>query len=243
MTTEFVQLCKDLNIPIAEDKTVWATTLLIFLGILLDGINMMLSIPLEKRDKALRLLNDFSDKKRATIKEIQVLTGYLNFLSKAIFAGRTFIRHMYNKASIYKIQGTKQIKLKQHHHIRLDSEFKFDCEVWRYFLDNFRTTAVCRPTVDLDMNILAPDMNFSSDASANGDLGFGAVFENDWLFGQWEENYIKMNNPSIEYLELYALVAAVLTWEKKITNLRMTVFCDNESVVHMVNSSTSSCIS
>ena len=112
MIEVFINLCKELNIPLAEDKTVWASPWVIFLGILLDGVNMILSIPLEKREKVLKLLNVFCDKKKATIKEIQVLTGYLNFLTKAIFAGCTFTRRMYAKASTYQtIQGkNKNIK-------------------------------------------------------------------------------------------------------------------------------------
>ena len=71
----------------------------------------------------------------------------------------------------------------------------------------------------------------------------GAVFEHRWIFGQWESNYIKQkpNSPSIEYLEHYALTAAVLTWQKLLINKRITIFCDNMGVVGMINSSSSSC--
>ena len=174
MIQSFIELCKDLNIPMALEKTEWADTVIVFLGILLDGANLLLSIPIEKRDKALKLLNEFSDKKKATIKQLQVLTGYLNFLTKAIFVGRTFTRRMYAKASVYQ----KGRKLKQHHHVWLDLEFKFDCEVWCFFCD----ISLCRPMIDLDKaQKTTIELNFSSDASANVKLGFGAVFENDWL--------------------------------------------------------------
>ena len=45
----------------------------------------------------------------------------------------------------------------------------------------------------------------------------------------------KKYNPSIEYLELFALTAAVLTWGSKLKNRRITIFCDNLSVVCMIN--------
>ena len=56
--------------------------------------------------------------------------------------------------------------------------------------------------------------------------------------GEWfHQNY----NPSIEYLELVGLTAALLTWGKFITDQRVILFCDNTAVVGMVNSMTSSC--
>ena len=48
-------------------------------------------------------------------------------------------------------------------------------------------------------------------------------------------------SPNIEYLELFALAAAVLTWGPLIKNKRVTIFCDNMAVVNMINNITSSC--
>ena len=48
-------------------------------------------------------------------------------------------------------------------------------------------------------------------------------------------------DPSIEYLELYALCAGVLVWEDKLKNRRVILHCDNQSVVDMVNSTSSKC--
>ena len=156
----------------AYEKTEWANTLIIFLGILLDGVNLVLSIPLEKQEKALRLIRDTISKKKVTVRYLQVLTGYLNFLTKAIFAGRTFTRCMY--ATITAAQNRRH--LKPFHHIRLDSEFKLDCEIWKVFLEQYRDIALCRPMVDLNVFASSHDLRFTSDASANETLGAEAVF-------------------------------------------------------------------
>ena len=84
-------------------------------------------------------------------------------------------------------------------------------------------------------------MNFFSDASASKILGCGAIFGDNWLFAQWEEGFIAEEDPSIEFLELYALWAAVLTWSTKLQNVRILINCDNISVVYMVNNMTSGC--
>ena len=88
----------------------------------------------------------------------------------------------------------------------------------------------------------AVQLDFNSDASASEVLGFGGVFNKRWLYGAWPPNYIRTYNPSIAYLELYALTACVLAWEAELHNLRMILFCDNQSVVQMINSTSSKCI-
>ena len=121
---EFLTLCNELNIPVAVEKTEWATEIIVFLGILLNGRALTLSIPLDKQEKTLKLLNNFTGKKRATVRDLQVLTGYLNFLTKAIIPGRTFNRRMYSKYSkIEEVKLKNGKSLKPYHHVSLDSEF------------------------------------------------------------------------------------------------------------------------
>ena len=95
MIQQFLDLCAEIGVPISMDKTEWGSTLIIFLGILLDGKTLTLSIPLDKRIKAINMLQMMCAKRKATVKELQVLSRYLNFLCKAIFPGRTFTRRMY----------------------------------------------------------------------------------------------------------------------------------------------------
>ena len=60
----------------------------------------------------------------------------------------------------------------------------------------------------------------------------------------WPPGFIDRCKPSIEFLELYSLTAGFLAWRHspKMTNTRVNIFCDNESVVHMVNNMAASCI-
>ena len=54
LMSRFLQLCEDIGMPIAFDKTKWGSTTVIFLGNLLDGQKLYISIPLDKKDKALQ---------------------------------------------------------------------------------------------------------------------------------------------------------------------------------------------
>ena len=81
---------------------------------------------------------------------------------------------------------------------------------------------------------------FFTDAAKSDKLGFGGVFGRYWMKGSWW-NFVKDFDPSIEYLELYALVVTVDLWAKHFANKRVLIFCDNEAVVHMVNQTSARC--
>ena len=239
MVRIFLMVCKEIRFLVSEEKTEWATPVITFLGMLIDGINHRISVPEEKRVGVLHILNRLSQKRTATIKEMEQLTGHLNFLTRAIVPGRTFTRRMYNKFTGPNAINKKGRKLKPYHHITLDAEFKKDCNMWILFLKD--VAAVNRPFVDLSHTLHAKDINFYSDASKNFNLGFGAIYNLNWTFGKWETGFIQENNPSIEFLELFALCIGVFTWQEKLAKARVIVFCDNESVKHIMNQGAGGC--
>ena len=241
LVRNFLNICHDLCVPIAHDKTEWASPQIIFLGILLNGIHMVLSVPLNKRQKAIAMINQLLEKKKATVKQLQQLAGYLNFLSKAIHPGCAFTRCIYSKYSNNAFGAKNKQILRPHHHVRLDSEFKLDCEVWRSFLSQEDASVVCRSMMDLTEHLTANQIDFWTDASATKHLGFGGVFGKHWLFGRWPPGFIETYKPSIAYLELFALVISVLAWDHKIKNAWVILYCDNQGTVEMVNNTTSKC--
>ena len=61
------------------------------------------------------------------------------------------------------------------------------------------------------------------------------------MYQMWPKLFLNKHKPSIEYLELNAVMAAVLTWIHLFKNRRVILFCDNQSVVYMINLTTTSC--
>ena len=93
-----------------------------------------------------------------------------------------------------------------------------------------------------DSELYRPEeVYFYTDATANPELGCGGISGNSWFILQWKESFILEHNPSINYLELYAVTVAILLWIHNYKNRNISIFCDNMSVVHMINSNTSSC--
>ena len=81
----------------------------------------------------------------------------------------------------------------------------------------------------------ATTLDFYTDAAKTPSLGFGCVFGGQWTFGKWNSQFIIEQDPSIEFLELYALCIGIFAWERKLQNMRIVIFCDNEAVVNIVN--------
>ena len=133
---------------------------------------------------------------------------------------------------------TRGDKLKPNHHISITQEVRLDMEVWHMFLQH--PSIFCRPFIEFQ-GIFAHEINLYTNAAKADGKGFGAICGSSWMLSMWSPGYIHSYDPSIEYLELFSVTAAVHTWIKHFRNQRIFLFCDNESVVHMINNSSSTC--
>ena len=131
------------------------------------------------------------------------------------------------------------IQLKQHHHVQLSVENIKDLKVWLKFIQH--PSIFCRSFMDFTKIWTAEDIKFYTDSSKNATLGCGGWCDDQFFYQQWDEYFIKMNDPSIVYLELYAVAIGVLLWINKFRNKRIIIKCDNQAVVQMLNNTSSSC--
>lgn len=161
----FIGICKEINLPLAEDKITWATQVIVFLGLLLNSRTQTVSIPIDKIERGKRELDIMVRSKKTTVRQIQKLAGLLNFFCRAVVPGRAFTRRFYSK-----IAG-----MKQHYHLRVDTGLKSDCKVWENFLNS--DEAVCRPFMDFSKILHADELDFYCDAALNSyRLGIGGRF-------------------------------------------------------------------
>ena len=87
----------------------------------------------------------------------------------------------------------------------------------------------------------AEELDFYTDSAKNGKLGMGGYCGSEWFMQPWDRNFLLEMNPSIQYLELYAVAAGVLAWIHKFRNKRVVIFTDNKSAHDMINTSSSGC--
>ena len=75
----------------APEKTFGPSTILTFAGVELDTIHCESHLPEDKLLKCKQLIAEFI-KKKATLRELQSLTGVLNFACSVVVPGRCFLR-------------------------------------------------------------------------------------------------------------------------------------------------------
>ena len=131
----FLDMCADIGISIASDKTFPANTIMIFVGISLDTIRMEASLPADKLHKCKELLSLYSRKSSCTLWELQSLIGFLNFCCFVITCGKAFLRRLINLTI-----GVQ----KPFHYIRLNKGVKADLALWLKFLSSNTLKVVYR---------------------------------------------------------------------------------------------------
>ena len=195
---------------------------------LIDSVKRLICIPVEKVGKARLMIARMIAKKKTTQREVQELCGFLNFLGKCIVPGRAFTRRMYAQAQKVK---------KPHHHIPINKEFRMDLTMWMEFIMDQEIFA--RPFFEFQNDVHFSPIDFFTDAS--GTRGAGGYCGRQWFMIPWDQEFLREAAPSINYLELYALTVGIFCWLSDWRNRKIVIFCDNQSVIHMVNNTTSRC--
>ncbi len=100
-----------------------------FLGIEIDTAAREARLPEDKIQKATTIITNCLAKQKLTLREIQQVTGILNFACQIIPAGWAFLRRIISLGI-----GLKQSFYK----VRLNSEARKDLQAWLYFFISFQ---------------------------------------------------------------------------------------------------------
>ena len=224
----FFDCCRRLGVPVSDEKTVWPTTILVFLGLELDSVLMLVRIPALKIEKLItQIENLLLHKKSVQLKEMQSLIGSLNFLCRAIVPGRPFCRRLINSTC-----GVT----KPYHHIRIKPGMRQDLVMWLTFLKSFNGISMFHD----QFWTFSSDICMYTDSSAAEGHGFGITFLTEWTFGIWPKQWHTMGiTKDITLLEFFPLLVAILIWGEVIQNKKILFKCDNQSVVNIVNNQSS----
>ena len=217
----FVNICQDIGVPLAPEKTEGPSQILPFLGIELNTVDMLAALPHDKVERCLVAIDNCLQSKSVQLKVLQSLSGLLNFASSIILPARAFTRRVYDLTI-----GVK----KSYYQIKMTGEVKKDLTVWKNFLMNYNYR-----TFFLDYRFISnTTLHLYTDSAAS--IGFGGVYGNKWFVGEWSLACRKLN---IAILELYPICVALYVWGNCIKNKSVVMHTDNMAVMYILNNHTS----
>lgn len=217
--TAFKHLCDRLRVPLNTSKLVDPTTSLTFLGIALDSVSQVASLPAEKLVSLRAGLAVFLHKHRsclpATKRQLLSIIGKLAFAAKVIPAGRFFVRRLLDCA--HSVPHLDQP-------LTISQDAALDMEWWHTFAAQWNGRAFFLDSMWLP----SPNMQLYTDASS--EVGLGAFWAGRWLQMRWTP---LMRPESIQWKELFAILVACRAWGHLWRRKRLLVHCDNMTVVHI----------
>lgn len=209
-----------LKIPMAKHKTSGPDTVIEYLGIILDSNLMEARLPNDKLIRISTFLKEFLIKKSCTKREVLQLLGHLNFASRVVIPGRTFVSHLILVSTTVKAL---------HHYIKLTCECREDIRMWLFFLSNWNGVSMFYNKE----NITSDDLCLYTDAS--GSIGFGGYYKGLWFAESWPSMFSNLvvdeKEVSIAFRELYPIVVSAVLWGHMWKKQRIIFMCDNEATV------------
>ena len=192
----------------------------------LDTNNFTLSVSSERLSVIEQLLDQWLTKSTATKSALQSLVNKLVFISKCVRQSRVFIARML--ALLGKFQHN-------HHHTTLTAEFRKDLVWWRRFFREYNGVSMINIA-----KCTSPDEVFSTDACL-AQLRAAAECVMTSISMRFFPPFISEQNLDISSLELLTIIVALKLWGARWTGLRITVRCDNDVAVTVVNSFSFNC--
>ena len=152
---------RNLDIPIEVSKLEGPSTCLTFLGIEVDTVSFQLRLPKDKLASLKDSLSGMVERRTITKKDLQSLTGLLQFATRVVRPGRPFLRRLY---------AMQDIDSHPNHFIKLNLPARADIMWWHIFMEEWNGLFLL-----WDLGLQAPDIQVYTDASGNWGWGFSLI--------------------------------------------------------------------
>ena len=209
-------LLRNLGFAISYKKVTTPTESLTFLGINIDSVDMLLTLPLDKADQLQELIAEFARKRHASLRQLQTLAGKLSWASHVVRGGRPFLRRIFDLMA-----NLQQAR----HKVKLSEGFYEDIGWWCKYFETFHgkplAASIERCTVAVE-----------SDSCSTG---MGAVSDVDWLFLDWEAELPTVASLHINHKEAAAVVVATRQWAHRWVGKHIVFNIDNQAAMGMLN--------
>ena len=209
-----------LRVPIHPHKTIGPVTVLEYLGVYLDSVDMKAYLPIEKISRIIAMIDAFRHRRRITKRELLSLLGHMNFASRVIRPGRSFVSYLLSLAA-----SVSEL----HYHVYLNQACLRDLSMWYDFMSQWNGVSFF-----YDENVtLAADMQLFTDSSG---LAYAGYYDGKWFAEPWPANMPKLGSQdmSIAYYELVPIVVSALLWSHKWVGKRILFRVDNAAVCAII---------
>ena len=224
--TKIFHVADLIGLPIALEKTSVPSTVIRYLGFVIDTNKGILFIPREKQKDIFDSILFFLSRDKVKLFEVQSILGKLAFASKVIPLARPFLRRLYKFIALFKSP--------KHFH-RIPKFCRHDLKMWSEF---FQIPLAPFKLFDR-ISLSNADVDLYTDSSAN--FGFGALLGNRWISQSWDKHFeCETSSNSITFLEMFPLVVSVVVWKDFLRYKKVRFFSDNLGLVHAVNKMTAS---
>ena len=210
----FGDLLRNLGVSESLAKSVEPTQIIQFLGVTFRVHTMTMEVSESRLLELNQELTDWNNKSVFLRVELEQLIGKLQFITACVRPGRIFLSRLLNA-----LRGCQRgVKYS------VSSEMRKDIEWWKTYMPKYNGVSIMWPTV-----ITEPDSVISTDASlgALGGYNKNNAYFHVRLSAEWK-------NKNIAYLEMWALILALKVWGASLRGTKITMLCDNQSVVSVL---------
>ena len=234
--TFLINLLHRLGFEVKWDKVVSSRQRITFLGLTIDSSVQRIELPPEKIKTLADMAFSFSQRKKITRKDLEVIVGHMSFAARAIYGERTFSRIF--------IDVMKTLAL-PHHKTRMTLLLKAELTWWHKYATAMNGLVPCL------MGKQRPSITIATDASFSG---FGAVMNGNWVAGTWDSSIMPpvgfssnwVNSPllpphfltNINFLELIAACLPLVVWAPLFSGCHVTILSDNTQTVAFIKRGT-----
>ena len=211
------QLLLDLGLHENFEKACPPATVQMVLGVIVNTVEGTLSVPEERMVEILSLVSEWQGKLRSTKVEMQSLIGKLQYVTKCVFQSRMFMNRL--------LEALRSIKDKKS--ISLSDSFRKDLKWWSMFMDTYNGVSFLPSSIWTE-----PDVTLATDSCL---LGCGGICLDEYFHTGFPHHIDDQGLP-IHCKEMLAVLIAVRVWGRRLQGLKIQIYCDNESVVTVINS-------
>jgi hypothetical protein len=229
------ELAAKLGIVLHPTKWEAPTTRLTFLGIGIDSERMVVFVPEAKRAKANGLLATILGSRRASVHQMQELTGLLQFLTVAIPEGKLMLRAAFRwTAGVGAKLGSGNRRLMQ-----VSTPVLNDLRWWAVAVNMF-----CQRPITRNARCVEAAAAVMSDACKTGGGAALVMAEGDleclgrleWWSMQWNQWQLpEQVMGSMPALELLAIVISLMVWAPSLCGSRVVLYSDAMATVRAVD--------